>query len=62
MNNEQDRGLMGRRLAGDGEGMLFVYSKVASRILRKFRRLDFFQFAQASNESVGGTVVRQGGL
>ncbi len=29
---EQDRGLMGRGLAGDGEGMLFVYSKAASRI------------------------------
>lgn len=29
---EQDRGLMGRRLAGDDEGMLFVYSKAASRI------------------------------
>lgn len=29
---EQDRGLMNRRLAGDGEGMLFVYRKAAPRI------------------------------
>ncbi len=29
---EQDRGLMNRRLAGDEEGMLFVYPKAAPRI------------------------------
>jgi uncharacterized membrane protein (UPF0127 family) len=29
---EQDRGLMNRRLDGDGEGMLFVYRKAAPRI------------------------------
>jgi uncharacterized membrane protein (UPF0127 family) len=30
--HEQDRGLMGRRLAGDGEGLLFVFPKAAPRI------------------------------
>lgn len=30
--NEQDLGLMGRRLAGDGEGLLFVFPKAAPRI------------------------------
>jgi uncharacterized membrane protein (UPF0127 family) len=29
---EQDRGLMGRRLDGDGEGLLFVYRKATPRI------------------------------
>lgn len=29
---EQDRGLMDRRLAGDGEGMLFVYPNAKPRI------------------------------
>ncbi|MBK8575996.1 MAG: DUF192 domain-containing protein [Elusimicrobia bacterium] len=29
---EQDRGLMNRRIDGDGEGMLFVYRKAAPRI------------------------------
>lgn len=30
--SEQDRGLMDRRLAGDGEGMLFVYPNAKPRI------------------------------
>lgn len=30
--SEQDRGLMNRRLAGDGEGMLFVYPRAQPRI------------------------------